>query len=150
MHHIEHPRANHTPVVARRAVIISRAAGRDAFALGRVITANFFTGRQKNLIYFTDNFTITFMRSSSTIQFQELPTIQYSTVGEYIRGYRTILGIPQEELATISGVTRQTIGSIENDEKNSRFALVGKILSYLKSKGAPGIDLYRLSFPIML
>lgn len=54
------------------------------------------------------------------------------------------MNIPQEELADVCKVARQTIAAIENGKVNSDFALMTKIFQYLRSKGAPEFNLYKM------
>lgn len=48
--------------------------------------------------------------------------------------YRNKIGITQEELARLVGVTRQTIISLEQNKYNPSLALAHKITKILKAK----------------
>ncbi len=49
-----------------------------------------------------------------------------------VRYLRQELGISQKELATLTGVTRQTIGALENNRYNPSLLLAYKITKILK------------------
>lgn len=75
--------------------------------------------------------------------------LKYRTLGQYIKGYRRLLNISQEELAEGSGMQKQSISQIENERVNPNYANMINILNYLRKKGAPEFALYELTDPDM-
>lgn len=77
---------------------------------------------------------------------QPLHIESYKTVGEYIRSQRIALGISQRYLIEVADCSRPTISLLENNKNPGvSFSIVLKALQILKARGAPPIDLYRLS-----
>lgn len=59
-----------------------------------------------------------------------------------IRVLRKAMGLRQEDIANVLGVTRQTINAIENDKYNPTLELAMKLARFLKT---PVEDIFELS-----
>ncbi len=66
--------------------------------------------------------------------------LKYKTVNEFIRLYRRMLDLTQDEMVSeMEDVSKTTLSEIEHGG-NPTLKTIQKILKYLKSKGAPEID----------
>ncbi len=67
-------------------------------------------------------------------------------LSSYIRSSRAFVGISQNELAEATGISRITIGSIEDHEDcyDPRKSTIVKIAKYLVRKGAPPVSLHEI------
>jgi transcriptional regulator with XRE-family HTH domain len=87
------------------------------------------------------------MRKTFSPEIMENLSLKYKTAGQFIKGYRYMLGLSLEEIAEACGVWRHTISSIEKEKTIPDFNLMLKILKFLRKKGSPEINLYALSSP---
>lgn len=71
----------------------------------------------------------------------------YQNIGQFIRANRLLLGLSQADIAHHSGLTRQTITLIEREKISPNLQTMTRILSYLKSEGAPEFNLYKTPSP---
>lgn len=68
----------------------------------------------------------------------------YTTFGGYVRAARKIAEITQDELATCTGLSRQTIVDIEGDRTVPNLHNAVKILRELRDRGSPDMNIFSI------